>query len=254
MATNDEGGPGETTTAAPGTRPHARPAAPNGPAGARTPAAPPRVLPALRLLREAHDAARALGRGEWDFAVELADLRRAGLTGSDCRWLVGSGLAAHGRETTGANDVFRSFARGRSLSLPGGTCFVLTARGILAARPAGTPPAEPPPAEGSPAPPASPEMRPAWDRHRQQLRVGGRVVIALKVPAAHQEMILAAFEDEGWPPRIDDPLPEGPAAGGGRLRVAVDALNGRQKARLLHFAVDGGGVRWEHGPWGGTSE
>ena len=66
-------------------------------------------------------------------------------------------------------------------------------------------------------------------------------------PAESQEIILAAFEEEGWPRRIDDPLP--PVAGKDsveRLHQAVMGLNRGQIARLLEFRRDGTGegVEW----------
>ena len=48
---------------------------------------------------------------------------------------------------------------------------------------------------------------PTWDRDRQELRRGEYVVKQFKVPSPNQETILAAFEEEHRPPRIDDPLP-----------------------------------------------
>ena len=47
---------------------------------------------------------------------------------------------------------------------------------------------------------------PTWDRDRQELRWGDEVVKQFKVPSPNQETILAAFEEEHWPSRIDDPL------------------------------------------------
>jgi len=61
-------------------------------------------------------------------------------------------------------------------------------------------------------------------------------------------MILAAFQEENWPARIDDPLPgddnrDGPE----RLRDTVKKLN-RQKVRRIHFSCDGTGegILWNY--------
>jgi hypothetical protein len=68
-----------------------------------------------------------------------------------------------------------------------------------------------------------------------------------RAPAASQETILAAFQEDGWPGRIDDPLPWvdglGPQE---RLHEAVKGLNRGQLARLLEFRRDGTGegVTW----------
>jgi hypothetical protein len=78
--------------------------------------------------------------------------------------------------------------------------------------------------------------------------VNESVVKRFRVPAENQELILAAFEEEGWPKHIDDPLPvrDGidPQT---RLHDAINRLNGRQTNRLLCFRGNGNGtgVLWE---------
>lgn len=68
------------------------------------------------------------------------------------------------------------------------------------------------------------------------------------VPAPIQEAILAAFQEEGWPPRIDDPLPgraeQDPKR---RLNNAIKKLNGCRLARVIRFSGDGTGegVKWK---------
>jgi hypothetical protein len=57
-----------------------------------------------------------------------------------------------------------------------------------------------------------------------------------------------AFEEEGWPPRIDDPLPPSPEIDAkSRLRYTIKSLNKRQKKQLIHFMGDGSGegIMWE---------
>jgi hypothetical protein len=93
-------------------------------------------------------------------------------------------------------------------------------------------------------------LNPKWDRDRQLLKVGSVVVKQFKVPAANQEVILAAFEEESWPPRIDDPLPPHPdQSSKRRLQVTIKSLNRNQKRQLIRFLGDGSGegVRWELG-------
>ena len=95
---------------------------------------------------------------------------------------------------------------------------------------------------------------PKWDRDRQELRVGSIVVKQFKVPAANQEVILSAFEEESWPPRIDDPLPpHGEQTPKRRLQETIKSLNRNQKRALVRFLGDGSGqgVRWE---FNGTQE
>jgi hypothetical protein len=69
-----------------------------------------------------------------------------------------------------------------------------------------------------------------------------------RVPSPNQEKVLAAFQEEGWPPHIDDPLPpvadESPKD---HLRDTIRSLNSSQKNRVLRFRGDGTGqgILWE---------
>ena len=51
---------------------------------------------------------------------------------------------------------------------------------------------------------------PVWDAGCRELRLRGQIVKRFKVPSPIQESILAAFQEEGWPSAIDDPLPPHP--------------------------------------------
>jgi hypothetical protein len=83
---------------------------------------------------------------------------------------------------------------------------------------------------------------PKWDCCRHEFRVGGVLVKAFRVPSPNQETILAAFEEEGWPPRVDDPLPPRPDLDSKRrLHDTVKSLNRNQKTRLIRFTGDGTG-------------
>jgi hypothetical protein len=69
-----------------------------------------------------------------------------------------------------------------------------------------------------------------------------------RVPALNQELILAAFEEEGWPPHLDDPLPqEANTDPKQRLQDTIKRLNRHQVNRLIHFRGDGSGtgILWE---------
>jgi hypothetical protein len=67
-------------------------------------------------------------------------------------------------------------------------------------------------------------------------------------PAPAQELILAAFQEEGWPPAIDDPLPsqfnQDPKR---RLHYTVRNLNRGQKPIRIRFFINGNGetIRWK---------
>ena len=80
------------------------------------------------------------------------------------------------------------------------------------------------------------------------LFLGSQIVKRFTRPSPNQEKILATFEEEGWPERIDDPLPQ---ANGidpkRRLHDSIKWLNRNQATRLLKFSGDGSGegVRWQ---------
>jgi hypothetical protein len=86
-----------------------------------------------------------------------------------------------------------------------------------------------------------------YDNDRRELRLGTIVVKCFTQGSDAQEIILASFQEENWCRNIDDPLPvkhnQDPPQ---RLRRAVDNLNRRQRAPLLHFQVirQGTGVAW----------
>jgi hypothetical protein len=95
---------------------------------------------------------------------------------------------------------------------------------------------------------------PIWDGERRELRMGKLVVKRFRQPAKNQELILAAFEEDSWPPRIDNPLSSnGDTDAVDRLHDAVKKLN-RQRKKLIHFRSDGRGlgVMWERTAPGGA--
>jgi len=69
-----------------------------------------------------------------------------------------------------------------------------------------------------------------------------------KQPAPSQETILASFEEEGWPERIDDPLPQQlGVCEKQRLHQTIINLNRYQREELIRFFGDGtgNGVCWD---------
>src|SRR5262249_8657204 len=83
------------------------------------------------------------------------------------------------------------------------------------------------------------------------LLVGDALVKQFKVPALNQELILTAFEEEKWPVRMDDPLPQTPQIEPKRrLRDAIHRLNGGQLLGLIRFHTNayGNAVYW-HFRW-----
>lgn len=92
------------------------------------------------------------------------------------------------------------------------------------------------------------ERMPSFNATLRELRVGALVVKRFTQQSDAQELIVMAFQEEGWSPAIDDPLTgkveQDPKQ---RLRRAVDNLNRRQRVPLLQFRViyQGTGVAWE---------
>ena len=80
------------------------------------------------------------------------------------------------------------------------------------------------------------------------LYLGDRVVKRYRVLAENQEKVLSAFEEEGWPQVIDNPLPpDVEAYPETRLRDTIRRLNSSHANHLLRFYGDGTGchVLWE---------
>ena len=86
-------------------------------------------------------------------------------------------------------------------------------------------------------------LTPRWDKFERTLYVGPHVIKRFSLPAANQQRILAAFEEEGWPRSVDDPLPPSSTqAPGDRLRETVRALNKNHLIpNKVKFRMDGTG-------------
>lgn len=92
---------------------------------------------------------------------------------------------------------------------------------------------------------------PRWDPETNVLYLGEVIVKRYQRPARSQHTILAAFEEEGWPARINDPLvvqlsPE-ETRSKWRLRSTVNDLNRAQYGCIrIRFHLDGTGhgIRW----------
>ncbi len=86
---------------------------------------------------------------------------------------------------------------------------------------------------------------PVWNQDTGELRFGDQVVrrVRSRTRADNIVRILDAFQEDGWPDRIDDPLPGGTDSQ--RLREAVRTLN--QDLEKIRFRADGTGtgIVWE---------
>jgi hypothetical protein len=217
-------------------------------------------------LVKAHSYAADTDRNPWEFAVTIGELLRDGLSENELRWLSCRGYIEHAHElSTTGNE--RAFDRHVSLRLSKRSAFVITNLGIAfseelldeSMRPDTLHDAEPasididhpsttPQPGGNGYHAVRQNQFPVWDRDRRELRLGGRVVKVFKLPSPMQEAILVAFEEEHWPPRIDDPLPSHPELlPKRRLHDTIKSLNRNQKSPLIRFMGDGTGegIRWE---------
>jgi hypothetical protein len=208
------------------------------------------LLPGVQLLLQAHDYAEETNRDPWDFAVEIADLVRTGMTNSDCRWLVCKGWAQLAVELKPRPGEMRRFRHEMGLTIHSRTCVVLTRDGTRVARQLAASSNHELRVDNTNSARSESiyQIRPIWDRDRHELRFGALLIKQFKLPSPNQETILVVFEEENWPPRIDDPLSPSEAVDAKqRLHDTIKNLNRNQKHRLVRFMGDGTGqgVRWE---------
>lgn len=191
------------------------------------------VLPALTILWKAHCASEEADRETGDFAVNRAALDEAGICDRELSLLLCGEIVARVGSNTPAGD---------RLDLSESRRFILTSHGVRlvesiigAVADAGV---------GAPTLSASksPAATPRWDSSRRVLDFQGVVMKKFLRPAPNQECILAAFEEQGWPLRIGDPLPdESEVAAAARLHDAVKRLNRSMHVRIVRFSGDGTG-------------
>jgi len=196
---------------------------------------PQRIQPALEVLIEARRYALQTQSEIWEFAVELDELLKFGLTPNDFRWLVRKGLVEHQLEVTLENDNGRAFRQTGDLAFPARTCFILVDDTLLSES-----------QDGTPKPDAC--GKPRWNCETRELRFQNEIVKHFKWRAPNQERVLAAFEEDGWPPRTDDPLPpQQNQDAKRRLSDTIRCLNRKQinKRILFHGDGSGEGIRWE---------
>ena len=213
---------------------------------------PARIRPALEVLLEAMCYAEQTSGDCWEFAVEQDHLTSMGLTRNDFRWLVRKGLVEHQREVTLEGNDGREFRPTGDLTFSQSSCFVLTETGVLVASESNQPikasvllSSNLPDSEDFSS--TEPSI-PIWDSQQRELRFNSVTVKKFKWAAANQEVILAAFEEEGWPSRIDDPLSPQPGQNPKRrLSDTIKCLNRNQITPLIHFHGDGTGegVVWK---------
>jgi hypothetical protein len=83
---------------------------------------------------------------------------------------------------------------------------------------------------------------PHWDRVGRKLWLGACLVKEFPRLSKCQELILEAFEEQGWPEAIDDPLPmEHNIDPKRRLHDAIKRLNRSRSCPALSFHGNGNG-------------
>jgi len=226
---------------------------------------PNRIGTAFDPLLIARHYSEQLGSDHWEFAVEIDQLTAIGLTPNDFRWLVRRELVEHRREVTLDGDDGRAFRATGDLTYCDRSCFVLTDLGVsiatqfqqatMVARSDAS--NHNGPVEHLLDVPGRPNSNgkctavvciPHWDAERRELKVNGTLVKHYKWAAENQQKVLCAFEEEGWPPRIDDPLsPHEELDSKRRLADTIKCLNRKQCNSIVHFRGDGTGegIIWE---------
>lgn len=201
------------------------------------------LQPGLRALLRAWHFAHDLKESLWEFAVEIRALHDSGMTDSDLRWLVAKGLVEFAHEELTTKIKYRRVRRRNQYPFTERTCFVLTETGSQLAY-------ERFMTKARTAARSDKILRekPVWDPEVRELRFGKQVVKRFRVPAPMQELILTVFQEEGWPRRIDDPLPRsGEVSAKDRLHEAIKSLNRNQRPLRIRFGGNGdaNGVIWE---------
>jgi hypothetical protein len=206
------------------------------------------VQKVLEVLREGYDYARDLSVSPWEFAVEVPVLLTCGCTTNTLRWLSRRGYVEYGDLPAP-----RPCRKGRNRTAtyrqhPAGPCFVLTDLGAEAARAACTPRT---PAAGdilrSQPPGATGPVLPVWDGSAGELHYRGQLVKRFRKTSSNQRVVLEAFQGEGWPEQLEDPLPQDPAGSRKhRLQDTIKNLNRDHQRQLLRFYTrEGGAIAWK---------
>ncbi len=234
--------------------------APSSPSGSVESRLVPATIPvAAAILAEAYHYAQSLNRDVWEFALELPNLSVAGVSINDLRWLACNGYVNHSKEIEPNSEGQRVFRTYTGLGFTQGSCFVLTPLGVQFAQrvvqPNGSTSSTPTNhceanrlRMGGRSTVCEEDCLPHWDHNRRELVHLGTVVKQFRKPSPNQVTVLQAFEEEGWPTRVDDPLPPvselDPKR---RLHDTIKSLNRHQRAETIRFLGDGQGegIIWE---------
>jgi hypothetical protein len=197
----------------------------------------PQLKAALLLLLRGWELASKGRRDMWELAVEIAELRKVGLTTVDLHWLLSKGYVQHAIEETKPGSAHRQFGVVGRAQFHERSCFVLTKTGARLAR------------RLESTAHSQSSLVPYYDIGRGQLWVGGVLVKHFKQNAPEQHKILSAFQRRGWPTRIVNPLTRRPGDAAAKIHLGevIKRLNRCQRNALIRFhgAGNGRGITWE---------
>ena len=191
-----------------------------------------RLQPVLNLLRGSLELSKRKQVNQWNFAVSIGQLYGCGATEADLTDLLTTGLSQHQIETTYPGTRPRTFAPGNG-RLDEKSCFVLSEDGVKVMESAGL--------QARRVDGLFP-IKPRWDANENELRIAGQLVKRFRWHAPNQERLIVAFEEAGWPEKIDDPLPaDDQVDSKRRLHDTIKCLNRRHVQNLMRFHGDGTG-------------
>ena len=205
------------------------------------------------MLLQASDYASRFDGNRWEFAIDMSQFLRLGLTENDLRFLVQICYLDHAPEITALGDRTRQFGPAACPLFTERTCFVLTHVGEIAATRSIGKHFTHDLLNGSAATlrcrtQLDTTVIPEWDAQYRVLSFDGKTVKQFKWLAANQELVLNAFQEECWPKRILDPLsPQPSQVMKRRLSDTIKCLNRGHINPLIRFRGDGTGegMFWE---------
>ena len=203
----------------------------------------------LQILVEANEYSSDLTISPWAFSVGFSEASMMGINLNDLHWMTRRNWiqCRHGkRELFNEGFVQHEIVKGSE--------FIILSSGIMALRSAQKEDVAAVPLHSLKVSHANGYTlsddfsTPKWNVERRELTVSGTVVKRFRWPAPNQEMILSVFSEEGWPSRIEDPLPQGKGLDPKRrLGDTIKCLNRNQNVNLIRFRGDGTGegILWD---------
>jgi hypothetical protein len=201
---------------------------------------------ALQILLDAYH--QAWPKRVWQYAVRLDELLQVGLTEADLRRLVDQQLVEYRVEITKPRSKRRHFETWDNLSIPEGSCFVLTEPGAAAAAalmPGGKQADSTPDACESGRPTS--RAHPRWDGRRLWWET--EIIKEFRRIAPDQGSVLEQFQRQGWKKRLDiSQTPAGERGGPLAQWIRDTVRNLNRGLKRIKFHADGSkhGMVWEY--------